>query len=150
MRKLKDYVACIDIFAQKHCGQARECVGALGGEVAARSPFAAAPFHLGMAAEVVGQTVGYDVALTYDIYSFGHSGTNLGVENREVGSSEQKGVDLRICTHKLSYVFGYEIVGAGLVGLAVFDQWYPHWSGLGCERNGAVGIQLLDLHIVAV
>ena len=53
-------------------------------------------FYFGVAAEVVGEAVCDDVALTHDLYPFGNGLTDLGVEDGVMGATEDDSVDFGI------------------------------------------------------
>ena len=138
-------------------GLALESFDAAGGEEMGVGIFGEATFHLGVAAEVVLESVGDGFALWHEddlrMVELLQDGLDEAGDERVVGAAEDDGVDERILVEELFQVGIDGIVHLLGVLHACFDHRYPAWTCLAVddewlevETDG--GRDLLYLHIV--
>ena len=123
-------------------------VGAFGGEISALAVFCASTFYLGMAVEVVGETVGDYRALCDYLCRRWCVFAYFVVKQRVVGATKYHCVDVGLLAKEPVDVLLDEVVGSRRVGFSVLDKWNPHGTCLGVGRKS--GMQLGNFHVVAL
>ena len=141
-------VVDVDGFVEEDLGLLLELVGVLGGEVVDGGGLGAALVDLGVAIKVGLEALGDVFALGDDAHARGEVFQDLRHEQGVMGAAEDDGVDLGIFTHDLIDAFLDEVVGSRGVGFVVLDEGHP--EGAGDARDLEVGVELVDLEIVAL
>ncbi len=123
-------------------------VGAFGGKIPAMAVFSASTFYLGMAVEVVGETIGDYRALCDYFCRRGCVFAYFVVKQWVVGATKYHGVDVGLLVKESVDVLLYEVVSSRRVGFSVLDKWNPHGACLGVGRKS--GMQFGNFHVVAL
>lgn len=131
---------------EEYGGHCTEAVGAFGGEVATAGVAGEAPFHFGMAAEIVGKRGACNLTLQDEGNAAGDVFADFAEKEWIMGAAEYDCVNQRVGVEKAFDFLLHEIIGTGTCGFAVFDKWNPHRAGV--ARNGIIRIEFGYLHVV--
>lgn len=104
--------------------------------------------HIGMALEIVGETIGDIPPLRNDGDTLRNEMTDTVEQDGIVGTTEYEGVNARIGGEDLINVFLYEIICSWIVELKILNQRHPHRAGK--ARDPDIGMKLLDLQVIGM
>ena len=122
---------------EERCGL-RKAVRIFCGQIAAGTALRELGLVLGMAAEIIREALGFQITLRNDLNIAGCKALavildplgDFRQQQRIVGATEDKSVDLRIFLQNLPQIEVHKIVCAGVQVLAVLNERNPKRTGL--------------------